>query len=133
MTHTQRTLKLLRDQGYTAGVVERWVPNPKHPAGGVRKDLFGFIDIIAIKGDFTCAIQSCGQDFAAHDRKILAEPATLVWSRGAGRIVILIGWRKVKKKRGGKAMVWKPRIKNYTLEDFKGEPDNMKADDERGF
>jgi len=32
--------------------------------------------------------------------------------------LILIGWRKVKLKRGGKAKRWSPRIKEYTEVDF---------------
>uniref|UniRef100_A0A6M3L687 Uncharacterized protein n=1 Tax=viral metagenome TaxID=1070528 RepID=A0A6M3L687_9ZZZZ len=39
------------------------------------------------------------------------------WLECNGR-VILIGWRKVKKKKGGKATVWAPRIKEYTADDF---------------
>ena len=46
MTPTQRTLAALGDLGYTSGMVERWIA--KKPFG-IRKDLFGIIDIIAIK------------------------------------------------------------------------------------
>lgn len=42
---TQKSLALLRAQGYTAEVVERWLPR-----ANVRKDLFGCIDIIAMGG-----------------------------------------------------------------------------------
>jgi hypothetical protein len=112
MNPTQRTLKYYRDQGYICEVVERWIINPRHPAGGFRKDYLGIIDIIAIKGEETLGIQSCGQAFAEHDRKILAEPNTEEWLAG-GRGLVLIGWRKLKVKRGGKAMKWAPRIKWY--------------------
>ena len=40
---TQRSLKLLRDEGYTAQVVERWNPHAR-----VRQDLFGVIDTAAM-------------------------------------------------------------------------------------
>ena len=30
----------------------------------------------------------------------------------------LWGWRKVKVKRGGKAEIWQPRVREYTLADF---------------
>jgi hypothetical protein len=33
MTPTQRTLKYYRDKGWICEVVERWIPNPKHPGG----------------------------------------------------------------------------------------------------
>jgi len=123
MTPTQRTLKYLRDQGHICDIVERWIQfGPKDPrrgkmGNGFRKDAFDFIDILVIYPDCIGAIQSCGQDFAAHDRKILSLEAPARWLWTDNR-VILIGWRKVKKKRGGKAMVWKPRIKEYQVEDF---------------
>lgn len=46
---TQRTLEVLRAEGWTADVVERWMKMPKHPAGGFRKDFLGLIDIVAVK------------------------------------------------------------------------------------
>jgi hypothetical protein len=39
---TARTLELLRRRGFTADVVERWLPH-----AGVRCDLFGFGDVLA--------------------------------------------------------------------------------------
>ena len=117
-SHTSRTLEYLRNLGMVAEVVERWVPNPSHPAGGVRKDLFGIIDIIAL-GDRpgTTGIQSCGQAFAEHDRKILDSEMALKWLN-KNNTLMLIGWRKVKLRRGGKAMRWMPRIKEYMISDF---------------
>jgi len=117
---TSRTLEYLRSQGYEAGTVERWIRNPKHPAGGFRKDLLGFIDIIALTENGITGIQSCGQAFAEHDRKIKEEPMALKWLEKGGHIM-LIGWRKILKNRGGKLRVWSPRIKEYTLEDFEYE------------
>lgn len=111
MTNTSRTLKYFRDLGYKCEVVERFLSY----AGnfGQRKDLFNIIDIIAIKDAEIIGIQSCGQSYAEHDRKILAEPLTKEWLKG-NRKLILISWRKIKAKRGGKQMLWKPRIKEYT-------------------
>ena len=114
--NTQRTLKALRDQGYIAEVCERWIPNPVHPGGGFRKDLFGIIDIIAISKFSLIGVQSCGQDYAAHDRKIMESEYTPEWIRCAG--LQLWGWRKLLKKKGGKQKIWVPRIKIYTMEDF---------------
>ena len=117
MTPTQRTLKYLRDQGYECGMVERWVMIPKHPAGGIRKDLFGIIDLLAIKGHETIGVQSTGQAFAEHHKKLTEEKAEEVrdWLAGGTRQLWLIGWRKLKVKRGGKAMHWKPRVRVYFL------------------
>ena len=43
MSPTARSLGLLRREGYLAEVVEHWVPY-----GNVRRDLFGFGDILAV-------------------------------------------------------------------------------------
>ena len=112
---TQRTLKYIREQGYTCGIVERFLCY----AGkfGKRVDLFGIIDIIAIKEYEMLGVQSCGTAFSEHDKKILESENSKEWIKAGGKLM-LIGWRKVKKKRGGKAMGYKPRIKEYTLEDF---------------
>ena len=69
ISNNQRTLRALRQEGYICGIVERF--NPYVGLHGIRQDLFGFVDIIAIKPIGICAIQSCGQSFADHDRKIL--------------------------------------------------------------
>ena len=111
---TQRTLKANKDLNRDCGIVERW----QQYGGkfGIRQDLFGFIDIIAIDPkQGIVGIQSTGQDWAGHVNKIFdkrdivskwLEHATLeLWS-----------WRKVKKKRGGKAMIWKARIGDFLLD-----------------
>lgn len=121
ISNTSRTLKYLREKGWDADMAERWIRNPKHPAGGFRRDLFNIIDIIALTEKGIMGVQSCGQNFSAHDRKILSEPMSLKWMKSGGQLM-LIGWRKVKIKRGGKAVRWSPRIKEYSIESFnKGE------------
>jgi hypothetical protein len=40
---TQRTLKKLKDDGYTVAIVEKW-----NPFAEIRQDLYGFIDILAL-------------------------------------------------------------------------------------
>jgi hypothetical protein len=96
-------------------MVERFLPVPPY---GIRKDFLGIIDIIALKPPETLGVQSCGQNYAEHDRKILGKyKEGLLWMQ-CNNELMLIGWRKVKKVRGGKLMVWKPRIKTYSREDF---------------
>lgn len=119
LSPTQRTIRALKDQGRMCGIVERFV---NRPGGlhGIRIDLFGFGDIICcdrVRG--IIAIQSCGQDFAAHYRKITEEKAefAIEWLNCNGKLE-LWGWRKCSYKRGGKLKVWKPRVKEITLEDF---------------
>lgn len=112
----QRTLKENRKMGRTCGIVERFIHNRNV---GYRSDLFGIFDAIAMGNGGIIGLQACGSDFKAHLDKILLEKRenSLQWLRSRGKIE-LWGWRKVVKKRGGKAMVWAPRIKKITLEDF---------------
>ena len=113
-TNTSRTLDYYRKLGFECGVVERFNSFTKQ-----RHDLFGIIDIIAIDEKITLGIQSCGQAFSEHDKKILESPESTKWVKAKDRVLILIGWRKLKVKRGGKAMRWTPRIKEYKESEFK--------------
>lgn len=86
---TQRTLELLRRNGYQAGVVEKWNPHVR-----IRQDLFGCIDIIACDGIKTLGIQACSATDQARRRgKILAEPRALVFIKSGNRLFVH-GWRK---------------------------------------
>ena len=116
---TQRTIRELRQQGRVCGIVERY--NAFVGPHGIRQDLFGIIDIIALDPERgVVGIQSCGSDFAAHERKILEERAqeSIDWLSTPGTVLELWGWRKVKLKRGGTAMRWSPRLREFTLADF---------------
>ncbi|MCG7945841.1 MAG: hypothetical protein N0C84_05785 [Candidatus Thiodiazotropha taylori] len=119
ISNTSRSLEYIRSQGWVADKVEQF--NPHAGKFGQRKDMFGFGDIVAMGEGSIIAIQSCGQSFSEHHRKITEDesvaPNALLWIKNGGRL-ILIGWRKVKLKRGGKAMRWSPRIREYTEEDF---------------
>jgi len=112
---TQRSLDYLRGQGLRVGIVERWIPIYGIPGNGKRSDLFGFIDIIAIDDSRTVGVQSCGQSFSDHHLKLTEErlEPVLEWLKNSDRELMLIGWRKLKAKRGGKLMLWKPRIRHY--------------------
>jgi len=96
--------------------VEKW--NQYAGPHGCRQDLFGFIDILALDPERgVVAIQSCGQSFAEHIEKILNSKATeyvIEWLKCGGKVECW-GWRKVKLHRGGKAMVWKPRMVTFSL------------------
>ena len=87
---------------------------------GQTHDFLGCVDIIAISPTETLAVQSCGSAFAAHLRKMTEECAHEVreWLRCPSRRLELWGWRKLKVKRGGKAMVWTPRVKEISEEDL---------------
>jgi len=118
MSPTQRTLKLLREKGCKATVVERWLQY----AGkfGKRQDMFGIIDVLAITPGSTVGIQCCSGSTAEHYRKIIGEKnqEAYDWLSNPGRGLEIWAWRKLKKKRGGKAIIWKPKITKITLEDL---------------
>lgn len=72
---TQRTLKLLREEGWTAAVVEKW-----NPYARIRQDLWG-VDVLAIEsgGVFVkrnlLAVQACaGSSHAARRAKLCGNP-----------------------------------------------------------
>jgi len=112
LSPTQRTLKAMREQGRICASCERW-----NPYAGVRQDLFGFIDLIVLDPERgAIAIQTCGQSFAEHVRKLTEERNETVFEWLKHHPLELWGWRKVKHKRGGKAMRWKPRIADVVLE-----------------
>ena len=86
---TQRSLAHLRDGGWLAQVVERWNPHAR-----VRNDLFGFIDILAIRDGQTLGVQATsGTNVAARVRKI-AESEHVGAVRAAGWRLEVHGWRK---------------------------------------
>lgn len=120
---TVRTLKLLRDQGWTCHVVEKYIKFG-NMAFGRRIDAFGFGDILACHESHVAVgfgieksrypqialVQTCsssGGDFAERRAKILASKEAGIWMRSGG-IILLIGWAK----RGprGKRKLWTPKI-----------------------
>lgn len=120
LSAVQRTLRAMRDQGRVCGIVERY--NQYAGPFGRREDLFGIIDIIALDPERgVVGIQACGQDFKAHITKITEEKAqeSIDWLETPGTALELWGWRKVKLRPGAIAMRWKPRVRIFTLDDFK--------------
>jgi hypothetical protein len=106
---TQRTLKYLRGRGYVCAVVEKWIPATMR-----RKDLFGFVDILAINFYETLAVQSTscsGGNLTARIKKAQALPAFVTWLSGPARAVEFIGWRKL--KRGYERPTWVPDVRRY--------------------
>lgn len=89
MTPTQRTLAKLRADGWLPAVVERWNPHAR-----IRQDLFGFIDILAVRDGETLAVQATsGSNVSARVAKIAASD-TAPMVRKAGWRVEVWGWRK---------------------------------------
>lgn len=94
--------------------------NPKTQFGH-KSDLFGIFDAIAMDGSSIIGLQACtGSDFKAHFEKITVEKMdnAKLWLESGGKIE-LWGWRKLKAKRGGKLMLWHPRVQEITLKDLR--------------
>ncbi len=100
MTLTQRTIKMMRDQGYTVATVEYFNYYTKR-----KKDLFGCIDIIAIGNGETVAIQVTSKSNMSARVKKIEESEALPEMLRSGWRVIVHGW-------------WKNKSNSYELKVF---------------
>jgi len=123
MTPTQRTMRELRTRGLRCAVVEKWNAFAKRPGDkgppGIRQDLFGIIDVLSLDPERGfLGVQCCSQSSASHRRKMIEEHAQecLDWLSTPGGALELWCWRKIKVKRGGKALVWAPKVEEITKE-----------------
>ncbi len=109
----ERTLKLIREQGGFPWIVERYIHQRK-----LKIDLLHIIDLIALSSEGIQGWQVCGSDFGTHKVEMLEEQRenTIKWLETPSISLFLIGWRKLKVRRGGKAMCWRPRIGQISLE-----------------
>lgn len=111
-----RTKAVLREQGIVHGVVERYHPkSTKHPFG-CKQDFLNIIDLIALDNGVV-GIQVCGTDLSEHKEKLLETEKlnTIEWVRQQGARLEVWAWRQLKKVKGKKAMIWKPRIIDILL------------------
>jgi hypothetical protein len=88
VTPTQRSLAYLREQGYLPWIVEYWSSFAR-----IRKDLWGWCDILAIREGEVLAVQVTSSNVSARIKKI-QESETIAWVRKAGIRVEVHGWRK---------------------------------------
>ena len=126
---------------------ERWITVPNHPAGGKRKDLFGFVDVVAIGewappelgSEATACGRQKGQLLAkmireAHGQRFIAIQATS-GSNGAARVKkiqnecsealaawlaaggVVEVWAWKKYAKPVDRKFWRPRIVRVTLEE----------------
>lgn len=113
---TQRSLALLKEGNFICQVVERWNPYAK-----VRVDLFGFIDIVAVRHPYPGVIgiqTTSASNMSARIKKILGIPEAKIWLTAGNRIIVH-GWSK--KGRAGARKTWQYNVTEITLEDFKKE------------
>lgn len=101
MTPTARTMAYLRGLGYEVAVVEKWNAYTR-----TRHDLYGFADLLAMRGIELLAVQATSTgNVSARVKKILAEPRARLWVEpGSQRFIVVVGWAK----RGarGKRKTW---------------------------
>ncbi len=111
---TQRSKEILTENGWHPEVVEHWNAFTRR-----RHDMFGFTDILAIKAwEKPMLVQTTtGTNFAARKAKIVHSDLAPIALRSGFRIFVH-GWRKLKVKRGGKAIRWVIRCEEITLADF---------------
>lgn len=110
---TSRTLRLLKDEGYIAQVAEKFNPWAK-----VRIDLFGFIDVVAMKSGEKGILgvqTTSGANLSARIKKALALPQFELWLLTGNRVEFH-GWRKLKNLPGNRKWDCDRRI--ITLKDL---------------
>jgi hypothetical protein len=86
---TQLSLAHLRKTCDAVQVVEKWNPHAR-----IRQDLFGFIDILALRGEETIAVQSTSWANVSSRARKIAESPLVGAVRDAGWRIIIHGWRK---------------------------------------
>lgn len=103
MTPTQRSLQKLRAEGGFVAITEKW-----NPFSRTRQDLFGFVDLLCIRGDEVIAVQTTsGSNVSARVQKIRGLQAFHLWNAAPTRRTVVHGWRKVGPR--GKRKVWECR------------------------
>ena len=90
---TQNTLKRLRGDGCLAAVVEHWNSHAR-----IRQDLFGIIDILAVCGSETIAVQCTSYSNVSARIKKMEESDAIGKLREAGWTILVHGWHKKKNR-----------------------------------
>jgi len=85
---TQRSMRHLLGQGYLVAIVEHW-----NAHAGIRRDLFGWIDLLAIRDGETLAVQVTASAVAARIGKTI-DSESFPAVRKAGWRIVVHGWRR---------------------------------------
>jgi hypothetical protein len=103
VTPTARSLKYLREAGYTAEVTEKFNSFTKR-----RNDLFGFIDILAIRENEVLGVQTTSGSNVSSRVKKIQEHENVAAVRKAGIGIHVHGWRKAANGR------WQVRVEDIS-------------------
>lgn len=91
---TSRSLEVMRERGYLAAVVEKWIPMTKQ-----RQDLYGFIDILCVhkerEGDVV-GVQATSADHVSHRVEKIINHDNVGAVRKGGIKILVHGWAKRK-------------------------------------
>jgi len=141
-------LKLLRSEGYSAAVVEKWNPwaGPRRPmrqpcgcmvekAVGVRQDLWGFVDIVAVRPDKTGTLyvqSTVAARLADHLRTALAKPELKALLEARNRFECH-GWIKRPKTKTRPRERWEVVRREIVLTTSKAQPYEIREIEEEPF
>jgi hypothetical protein len=100
---TQLSLKKLREEGYVVAIVEHYNYFAK-----IRQDLFGFIDILALKGKETLAVQTTTATNMSARVKKIGDHENVGPVREAGWTIHVHGWHQDDKRK------WHCKIKDVS-------------------
>lgn len=115
---TQRTLAALRAAGYEVDISERY-----NHFSRKKNDLFGFIDLVAIRAGEILGVQATGNEHGAtRMRKIEAEPRAGLWLRAGGRIEV---WSWDLRGARGKRKAWTLRRLAFTSHGWEELPSDV--------
>ena len=110
MSPTQRSLKKMRSDGWLVAIVEHWNAWVKR-----RQDLFGFADLLCVRGDVALLVQTTsGDNAAARVSKISEIPAARFWLESPSRRIVVHGWAKRGSR--GEKKVWQCREVEITAD-----------------
>jgi hypothetical protein len=109
---TESSLKYLRDQGWMCDVVEKYIHAMK-----IRKDLWGFGDILCLRDGETLLVQTTSySNMNARVNKIMdsEHEYALNECRKAGWLIHVHGWRKIPLTKGSKSLRWALTVKDLS-------------------
>ena len=86
---TQRSLKIMRDRGFTCEITERWNAFAK-----IRQDLFGFVDILCVKDGITVAVQTTSYGNVSARINKIKSLDTYPVVKSANWVILVHGWHK---------------------------------------
>ena len=111
-SHLERSTKELRKHN-----LKYWKVEYRNIWAKKTIDLFNIFDLLALDcGIIGIQVFGGGGEMQGHIRKLTIKHVdyTREWLK-CGGLIELHGWRKVKVKRGGKAMIWKCRKADILL------------------